>query len=162
MSLSTEENKKGGLSSDEAQIKPLKGDVTAAIVRENLSEFNLLDVRTYLEREHFNIGVMHIPLDELSMRISEIPVDKNVAMTGEITLRGKVLAVGGIKEKILAAKRAKITEIILCQENKKNIEEIDSIYLKGLTFHYVSNMHQVLDIAITDKKVKNYKNLNVK
>jgi ATP-dependent Lon protease len=89
-------------------------------------------------------------------------VKSKLAMTGEITLRGKVLPVGGIKEKILAAKRAKITEIILCQENKKNIEEIDSIYLKGLTFHYVSNMHQVLDIAITDKNVKNYKNLNVK
>ena len=89
-------------------------------------------------------------------------VKSKLAMTGEITLRGKVLPVGGIKEKILAAKRAKIAEIILCQENKKNIEEIDSIYLKGLTFHYVSNMHQVLDIAITDKKVKNYKNLNVK
>jgi ATP-dependent Lon protease len=89
-------------------------------------------------------------------------VKSKLAMTGEITLRGKVLPVGGIKEKILAAKRAKITEIILCQENKKNIEEIDSIYLKGLTFHYVSNMDQVLDIAITDKNVKNYKNLNVK
>ena len=89
-------------------------------------------------------------------------VKSKLAMTGEITLRGKVLPVGGIKEKILAAKRAKITEIILCQENRKNIEEIDSIYLKGLTFHYVSNMHQVLDIAITNKNVKNSKNLNVK
>ena len=57
-------------------------------------------------------------------------------MTGEITLRGKVLPVGGIKEKILAAKRARIKEIILCQENKKNIDEIDKSYLKGLTFHY--------------------------
>ena len=89
-------------------------------------------------------------------------VKSKLAMTGEITLRGKVLPVGGIKEKILADKRAKITEIILCQENRKNIEEIDSIYLKGLTFHYVSNMHQVLDIAITNKNVKNSKNLNVK
>ena len=89
-------------------------------------------------------------------------VKSKLAMTGEITLRGKVLPVGGIKEKILAAKRAKSTEIILCQENRKNIEEIDSIYLKGLTFHYVSNMHQVLDIAITNKNVKNSKNLNVK
>ena len=89
-------------------------------------------------------------------------VKSKLAMTGEITIRGKVLPVGGIKEKILAAKRAKITEIILCQENRKNIEEIDSIYLKGLTFHYVSNMHQVLDIAITNKNVKNSKNLNVK
>ena len=89
-------------------------------------------------------------------------VKSKLAMTGEITLRGKVLPVGGIKEKILAAKRAKITEIILCEDNKKNIDEIDKVYLKGLTFHYVSNMHQVLDIAITNKNVKNYKNLNVK
>ena len=89
-------------------------------------------------------------------------VKSKLAMTGEITLRGKVLPVGGIKEKILAAKRAKITEIILSEDNKKNIDEIDKVYLKGLTFHYVSNMHQVLDIAITNKNVKNYKNLNVK
>ena len=89
-------------------------------------------------------------------------VKSKLAMTGEITLRGKVLPVGGIKEKILAAKRAKITEIILCEDNKKNIDEIDKVYLKGLTFHYVSNMHQVLDIAITNKNVKNYKKLNVK
>ena len=89
-------------------------------------------------------------------------VKSKLAMTGEITLRGKVLPVGGIKEKILAAKRAKITEIILCEDNKKNIDEIDKVYLKGLTFHYVSNMHQVLDIAIINKNVKNYKNLNVK
>ena len=82
-------------------------------------------------------------------------------MTGEITLRGKVLAVGGIKEKILAAKRAKIKEIILCEENKKNIDEIDKNYLKGLTFHFVSNMKEVLDIAITNQNVKNYKKLNV-
>ena len=82
-------------------------------------------------------------------------------MTGEITLRGKVLPVGGIKEKILAAKRAKITSIILCEENRKNIEEIDQTYLKGLTFHYVSFMKEVLEIAITNKKVKNFKKLNV-
>jgi len=88
-------------------------------------------------------------------------VKSKLAMTGEITLRGKVLAVGGIKEKILAAKRAKIKEIILCEENKKNIDEIDKKYLKGLTFHFVSNMKEVLDIAITNQNVKNYKKLNV-
>ena len=88
-------------------------------------------------------------------------VKSKLAMTGEITLRGKVLAVGGIKEKILAAKRAKIKEIILCEENKKNIDEIDKNYLKGLTFHFVSNMKEVLDIAITNQNVKNYKKLNV-
>ena len=78
-------------------------------------------------------------------------------MTGEITLRGKVLPVGGIKEKILAARRARIKEIILCEENRKDIEEIKPDYLKGLTFHYVTDMSDVIDIAITDRKVKNAK-----
>jgi len=80
-----------------------------------------------------------------------------LAMTGEITLRGKVLPVGGIKEKILAAKRAKIKEIILCKDNEKNILDIDDSYLKGLTFHYVSSMKEVIDLAITNQKVKNFK-----
>ena len=74
-------------------------------------------------------------------------------MTGEITLRGKVLPVGGIKEKILAAKRAGIKEIILCEENRKNIEEIQPVYLKGLTFHYVNDIKEVLDLALTNEKV---------
>jgi ATP-dependent Lon protease len=74
-------------------------------------------------------------------------------MTGEITLRGKVLPVGGIKEKILAAKRAGIKEIILCEENRKNIDEIQPEYLKGLTFHYVTDITEVLDLALTDEKV---------
>ena len=81
-------------------------------------------------------------------------IKKNLAMTGEITLRGKVLPVGGIKEKILAAKRAGIKEIILCQENKKDIEEIKETYLKGLTFHYVNEIMEVLDIALLKQKVK--------
>ena len=80
-------------------------------------------------------------------------------MTGEITLRGKVLPVGGIKEKILAAKRARIKEIILCEDNRKDIQEIKEEYLKGLTFHYVSDMSEVIDIAITKQKVKNPKKL---
>ena len=71
-------------------------------------------------------------------------VKKNLAMTGEITLRGKVLPVGGIKEKILAAKRSKIKEIILCEQNRKDIEEIKPSYLKGLTFHYVNEMEEVI------------------
>ncbi|MFC0520143.1 endopeptidase La [Mesonia maritima] len=86
-------------------------------------------------------------------------VKKNLAMTGEITLRGKVLPVGGIKEKILAAKRAKIKEIILCEENRKDIEEIKKDYLKGLTFHFVTDMSDVLKHAITKEKVKNPKEL---
>ncbi|WP_303642878.1 endopeptidase La [uncultured Duncaniella sp.] len=77
------------------------------------------------------------------------PVRNRLAMTGEITLRGKVLPVGGIKEKILAAKRAGITDIILCADNRKDIEDIRPIYLEGLTFHYVKNIEDVFDIAIT-------------
>jgi ATP-dependent Lon protease len=80
-------------------------------------------------------------------------VKSKLAMTGEITLRGKVLPVGGIKEKILAAKRSKIKEIILCEYNKKDIDQINQKYLKGLTFHYVREMKDVLDIAIISKKV---------
>jgi ATP-dependent Lon protease len=86
-------------------------------------------------------------------------VKKNLAMTGEITLRGKVLPVGGIKEKILAAKRSKIKEIILCKENKKDIEEINARYLKRLKFYYVSEMHEVISIAVTTQKVVNAKRL---
>ncbi len=86
-------------------------------------------------------------------------IKKSLAMTGEITLRGKVLPVGGIKEKILAAKRAKIKEIILCADNERDIKEIKESYLKGLTFHYVKEMSEVIDIAITDVKVKNAKEL---
>ncbi len=86
-------------------------------------------------------------------------VKESIAMTGEITLRGKVLPVGGIKEKILAAKRAHIKEIILCEENRRDVKEIKDEYLDGLTFHYVKEMSEVINIAITDEKVKNPKSL---
>ncbi|VVV02068.1 Lon protease 2 [Mesonia oceanica] len=96
-------------------------------------------------------------LTSLVSLFTQKKVKKNLAMTGEITLRGKVLPVGGIKEKILAAKRARIKEIILCEENRKDIEEIKEDYLKGLTFHYVSEMKDVLKFALTNQKVKNAK-----
>lgn len=80
-------------------------------------------------------------------------VRKSIAMTGEITLRGKVLPVGGIKEKILAAKRAGITDIILCEENRKDIDEIKPVYLKGLKFHYVNDIREVLETALLKEKV---------
>ncbi len=80
-----------------------------------------------------------------------------VAMTGEITLRGKVLPVGGIKEKILAAKRAGIKEIILCKENQKNVEEINKDFIEGVTFHYVDRMEEVLKLAISEGKPKKKK-----
>lgn len=89
----------------------------------------------------------------LASALTQRKVKANLAMTGEITLRGKVLPVGGIKEKILAAKRAGIKEIILCEENRKNIDEIQDIYLKGVTFHYVKDIKEVFDIALTDEKV---------
>ena len=92
-------------------------------------------------------------LTSLASVFTQRKVKKNLAMTGEITLRGEVLPVGGIKEKVLAAKRAKIKEIILCSKNRADIEEITPEYLKGLNFHYVDTMKQVLDIAITGEKV---------
>ncbi len=96
-------------------------------------------------------------LTSLASVFTQRKVKANLAMTGEITLRGDVLPVGGIKEKILAAKRAKIKEIILCEKNRKDIEEIKPDYLKGLTFHYVNKMEEVLAIALTEQKVRNPK-----
>ena len=98
----------------------------------------------------------------LASALTQRKVKPNLAMTGEITLRGKVLPVGGIKEKILAAKRAGIKEIILCAENKKNIDEIQDIYLKGLTFHYVNDITEVLNIALTNEKVNGAIDFNIK
>lgn len=94
-------------------------------------------------------------LTSLASLFTQRRVKKNLAMTGEITLRGEVLPVGGIKEKILAAKRAGIKEIILCEKNRHDIEEIKQDYLKGLTFHFVTNMKEVLDLALTNEPVKN-------
>ncbi len=93
-------------------------------------------------------------LTSLVSTFTQRKVKSRLAMTGEITLRGKVLPVGGIKEKILAAKRANIKEIILCKENKKDIEEIEKRYLKGLTFYYVTEMKEVIDLAILKTKAK--------
>ena len=89
----------------------------------------------------------------LASALTRRKVKANLAMTGEISLRGKVLPVGGIKEKILAAKRAGITEIILCEENRRNIEEIPEMYLTGLTFHYVADIKEVWQIALLEEKV---------
>lgn len=93
-------------------------------------------------------------VSSLVSAFKQCKVKKNLAMTGEITLRGKVLPVGGIREKILAAKRAGIEEIILCQENKKDIDEIKPEYLKGVTFHYVKDIKEVIQLALLDEKVE--------
>ena len=125
-----------------------------------------VDLRIF---DHYNIHI-HVPegavpkdgpsagvtmATSLVSALTQRRVRQNLAMTGEITLRGKVLPVGGIKEKILAAKRAGITDIILCQDNKKDIDEIDELYLRKLTFHYVSTVLDVLDFALLDEQVKN-------
>ncbi len=99
-------------------------------------------------------------LTSLASLFTQRKVKKNLAMTGEITLRGDVLPVGGIKEKILAAKRAGIKEIIMCIKNKQDVDEIKIDYLKGLQIHYVSKMSEVLDLALLKEKVSNPKVLN--
>ena len=91
----------------------------------------------------------------IASALTQRKVRKNTAMTGEITLRGKVLPVGGIKEKILAAKRAGITDIVMCRENEKDILEIPDMYLKGVTFHYVENVQDVWNFALTKEIVDN-------
>jgi ATP-dependent Lon protease len=148
------------------------GDVmkeSAVIALEYLkSHSNLLGLKQDVFDSH-NIHI-HVPegatpkdgpsagitiLTSLASVFTQFKVKKNVAMTGEITLRGDVLPVGGIKEKILAAKRANIKEIILCEKNRKDIEDIKKKYLKGLTFHYVKKMEEVLGLALTKSRVKN-------
>ena len=98
----------------------------------------------------------------IASALTQHKVRKNTAMTGEITLRGKVLPVGGIKEKILAAKRAGITDIVMCRENRKDIEEIPEKYRKGVEFHYVENIKEVWDFALTNELVDNPIDLSVK
>jgi ATP-dependent Lon protease len=119
--------------------------------------------------EHWNIH-LHVPegatpkdgpsagitmFTAMASAFTKRKVKNNIAMTGEITLRGKVMPVGGIKEKILAAKRAKITDIVMSAENKKNIQEIKPAYISGLKFHYINEMIEAIDIALSKEKVKN-------
>jgi len=118
--------------------------------------------------DHWNIHI-HVPegatpkdgpsagitiATSIASALTQRKVRKNTAMTGEITLRGKVLPVGGIKEKILAAKRAGITDIVMCRENEKDINEIPEMYLKGVSFHYVENVQDVWDFALTQEVVE--------
>ena len=125
--------------------------------------------------QHWNIHV-HVPegaipkdgpsagitmITSIASALTQRKVKSNLAMTGEITLRGRVLPVGGIREKILAAKRAGIKEIVLCDENKKNIDEIKDTYLKGLKFHYVKDIKDVLEIALLKQKVQNPRKFSV-
>ncbi|MDP2525192.1 endopeptidase La [Maribacter dokdonensis] len=151
--------------------KVMKESATIAMeyIKSNADRFGI-DAAVF---EKYNVHI-HVPegatpkdgpsagitmLTSLVSLFTQKRIKKSLAMTGEITLRGKVLPVGGIKEKILAAKRAKIKEIILCADNERDIKEIKESYLKGLKFHYVKEMSEVIDIAITGVKVKNAKEL---
>lgn len=146
--------------------------IALAYLRANADKFNI-DYRIF---DHWDIHI-HVPagatpkdgpsagitiLTALTSLLTQRKVKQNLAMTGEITLRGKVLPVGGIKEKILAAKRAGIKEIILSTSNRKDVIEIDENYIKELTFHYVNEMHEVITLALLDEKVKDFKNLSIK
>lgn len=172
----------------EASLSPGKGKLTLtgnlgdvmkesavialAYLRAHSEKFNI-DYRLF---DHFDVHI-HVPagatpkdgpsagitmLTALTSAFTQRKVKSNVAMTGEITLRGKVLPVGGIKEKILAAKRANIKEIILCKSNRKDILEIKEDYIKDLKFHYVSEMKEVIDLALTKDKVKDPIDLSIK
>ena len=162
---------KGNLSITGNLGNVMKESATIAMqyIKSNAEEFGINP--EILENYNFHI---HVPegatpkdgpsagitmLTSLVSSFTQRKVRSKIAMTGEITLRGKVLPVGGIKEKILAAKRANIKEIILCEENKKDVQEIKESYLKGLTFHYVTDMRQVIELALTKQKVKNAKKL---
>ena len=131
-----------------------------------------IDARIF---EHWNIH-LHVPegatpkdgpsagitmATSLASALTQRKVRPYLAMTGEITLRGRVLPVGGIKEKILAAKRAGIREIIICRENRKDIEEIPEMYLHGVSFHYVEDVKEVFDYALLQEKVKDAVNFDI-
>ena len=138
-------------------------------IKSNADKFNLSPDMFEKYNVHIHVPEGATPKDGPSAGIAMLTslvslytqnkIKSKIAMTGEITLRGKVLPVGGIKEKILAAKRAKIKEIILSKQNERDVNEIKKEYLKGLKFHYVSEMSEVIDIALTNQKVKNYKTL---
>jgi ATP-dependent Lon protease len=134
-------------------------------IHSHASLFNIPEKMFESRNVHVHVPEGAIPKDGPSAGITMVTslvsaftqrkVKSNIAMTGEITLRGKVLPVGGIKEKILAAKRAGIKEIILCKENLKDITEINSEYLTGLTFHYVDDIREVVELALLNEKVAN-------
>ncbi len=162
---------KGNLSITGNLGKVMKESATIALeyIKANAEELGI-DPKTL---ETYNVHI-HVPegatpkdgpsagvtmLTALVSLFTQRKVRKSLAMTGEITLRGKVLPVGGIKEKILAAKRAKIKNIMLCEDNRKDIEEIKPEYLKGLNFEYVTHMSEVIEYAVTKQKVKGAKKI---
>ena len=162
---------KGSLSITGNLGSVMKESATIALqyIKSNAEEFGISPEILEKYNVHIHVPEGATPKDGPSAGITMLTslvssytqrkIKNKLAMTGEITLRGKVLPVGGIKEKILAAKRANIKEIILCKENEKDILEIKESYLKGLTFHYVTEMKQVIALALTKQKVSNAKKL---
>lgn len=150
----------------------MKESATIALeyLKANAELFELPDNFSEKWNIHIHVPEGAIPKDgpsagitmatSIASAFTQRKVKKYLAMTGEITLRGKVLPVGGIKEKILAAKRANIREIIISEDNRKDVENIKEIYIRGLKFHYVETIMQVLDHALLDQKVKNPKKIS--
>ena len=164
---------KGHLSLTGNLGEVMKESATLALeyIKSHAKEIGI-DEKMFEENDiHVHVPAGAVPKDGPSAGITMVTalvsaltgrkVKKAIAMTGEITLRGKVLPVGGIKEKILAAKRAGIKDIILCEENRKNIEEIQPMYLEGLTFHYVTDIKEVLALALTNEKVNDAIDFNI-
>ena len=165
----------------ESSLSRGKGKLTLSGQLGDVMKESAMTALSYLKSESETLGIHHTIFDNYDLHIhvpaGAVPKDgpsagitmltsiaslytqrivkSKLAMTGEITLRGKVLPVGGIKEKILAAKRAGIKEIILCSRNKKDIDEIQDIYLRGLKIHYVERVGEVLEVALMKKKAEN-------
>ena len=141
-------------------------------IRANANMFGLAELDFDEENVHVHVPEGAVPKDGPSAGITMVtsmvsaltqrPVKKRLAMTGEITLRGKVLPVGGITEKMLAAKRAGITDVILSRDNEKDIAEIKPAYIKGVTFHYVDTIPEVVALALDDAKRPNTKSTKKK
>lgn len=160
---------KGELSITGNIGKVMKESATIALeyIKANMDDFEIPQKVLEDYKVHMHVPEGATPKDGPSAGITMLTslvsvytqrkVKSSIAMTGEITLRGKVLPVGGIQEKILAAKRANIKEIILCEENRKDVEDIKQSYLKGLKFHYVKEMKEVINLALLKQKVKNAK-----
>lgn len=162
-SLSKGKNPKLTLTGNLGDVMKESAMLAMEYIRSHADELNINPEIFEQYNTHVHVPEGAIPKDGPSAGITMITslvssytqrkVRANLAMTGEITLRGKVLPVGGIREKILAAKRAGITDIILCTQNSKNVQEINELYIKGLTFHYVSDVKEVLEIALLKEKV---------
>ncbi len=168
-SLNKAKGEKLTLTGNLGNVMKESATIALHLIKANCADFDIKPEVFSEWNVHVHVPEGAIPKDGPSAGITMVTslvsaftqrkVKKNIAMTGEITLRGKVLPVGGIREKILAAKRSGIKEIVLCEENQKNIEEINDKYLKGMKFHYVSDIHQVLDIALLKQKVDNPKSI---